>query len=77
MKSKHIERKLWYEDNGRVTTTEADALQRSEPLIVLGEAGMGKTSLLRWIARSPGYVLCSGQVISDTTIGSFAAIMRS
>jgi hypothetical protein len=61
MKSKHIERKLWYEDNGRVTTTQAEALQRSEPLIILGEAGMGKTSLLRWIARSPDYVLCTAR----------------
>jgi hypothetical protein len=61
MKSKHIERKLWYEDNGRVTTTQTDALQRSEPLIILGEAGMGKTSLLRWIARCPGYVLCTAR----------------
>jgi hypothetical protein len=61
MESKHIERKLWYEDNGRVITTQAEALQRSEPLIILGEAGMGKTSLLRWIARSPGYVLCAAR----------------
>jgi len=61
MKSKHIERKLWYDDNGRVTTSQDEVLQRSEPLIVLGEAGMGKTSLLRWIARSPGYVLCAAR----------------
>jgi len=61
MKSKHIERKLWYEDNGRVTTTQAETLQRSEPLIILGEAGMGKTSLLHWIARSPDYVLCTAR----------------
>jgi hypothetical protein len=61
MENEHIERKLWYEDNGRVTVNQADALQRLEPLIILGEAGMGKTALLRWIARSPGYVLCTAR----------------
>lgn len=39
MKSKHVERKPWYEDNGRIITTQAGILQRSEPLIIIGEAG--------------------------------------
>lgn len=40
---------------------QADLLTRTEPLVVLGEAGMGKSHLLEWIATSPGYAFCTAR----------------
>lgn len=57
-----IERTLWYDDaKGRVTLKQTDLHTRTEPLIVLGEAGMGKTTLLKWLADAPGYVFCAAR----------------
>lgn len=57
-----LERKLWYETPiERVTVHQADLLTRMEPLVVLGEAGMGKSHLLEWIAASPGHALCTAR----------------
>lgn len=57
-----IERTLWYNDtNGRVSLKQADLRTRIEPLVVLGEAGMGKTTLLKWLANAPGFVFCTAR----------------
>lgn len=51
-----LARTLWYDDNGQPRTLAQDQLlTRSESLVVLGEAGMGKTELMRWLGRNPGY----------------------
>jgi len=57
-----IERTLWYEaQDGRTILPQGDLLKRSEPLVVLGEAGMGKSYLLEWVAMSPGHSRCTAR----------------
>jgi len=53
-----IERTLWYATaEGRTYLRQADLRTRTEPLVILGEAGMGKTTLLEWLADAPGFSL--------------------
>jgi hypothetical protein len=59
-------RTLWHQDDSdivEVAHTELDALFRADnrPLIVLGEAGMGKTELLRWFAETHRYSTVTAQ----------------
>ncbi len=42
-------------DGKRQFLDQAHLAARSEPLVVLGEAGMGKTTLLRELGKVPGY----------------------
>jgi hypothetical protein len=62
MVSEIIERTLWYEaKNGRAELPQGDLCKRTEPLVILGEAGMGKSYLLEWLATSPGYTRCTAR----------------
>lgn len=57
-----IERTLWYEtQNDRATLTQGELRERTEPLLILGEAGMGKSHLLEWLADAPGYAHCTAR----------------
>lgn len=57
-----IERTLVQQDkNGQVELKQASIFDRSEPIAILGEAGMGKTELLTWIGETPGYVYCTAR----------------
>lgn len=57
-----VERKLWYMSDGSRTELTQSALHaRTEPLVILGEAGMGKSHLLEWLASFPGYALCKAR----------------
>lgn len=57
-----IERTLWYEaQNGRAELPQGDLRKRTEPLVILGEAGMGKSHLLEWLATSPVYARCTAR----------------
>lgn len=57
-----IARKLWYEANGeRVFLTQSEIAGRTESLIILGEAGMGKSFLLEWLAQSPHFAFCTAR----------------
>jgi hypothetical protein len=57
-----IERTLWHETpTERVIVRQTDLLQREEPLVILGEAGMGKSRLLEWMATSPNYAFCTAR----------------
>lgn len=57
-----IERTLWYEArDGRAKMSQWDLLKRVEPLVILGEAGMGKSHLLEWLATFPGYSRCTAR----------------
>lgn len=57
-----IERKLWYStSSGRDELAQAELCKRAEPLVILGEAGMGKSRLLEWLATSPEYALCNAR----------------
>lgn len=55
-----IERTLWYEERKEeIVLTQGDLKDKTQPLIVLGEAGMGKSQLLNWLCEDPRYALCS------------------
>ena len=57
-----VERTLWYEtQNGRAMLSECELHHRTEPLLILGEAGMGKSHLLKWLASAPGYAHCTAR----------------
>lgn len=60
--SRFVERTLWCDTNdGRTRVNQSALRARTEPLVILGEAGMGKTSLLDWIAEAPGYARCTAR----------------
>ncbi|WP_161598972.1 NACHT domain-containing protein [Aidingimonas lacisalsi] len=55
----YFSRKLWFSSqNGQHQLDQDDLLKRSEPVIVLGEAGMGKTELLRELGKKDGNAFC-------------------
>lgn len=57
-----IKRTLWCETrDGRTNLPQDDLLKRTESLVILGEAGMGKSHLLDWLAASPGYSYCTAR----------------
>lgn len=57
-----IERNLWYlHDGQRITLDQADLITRTESLVILGEAGMGKSHLLRWLAKFPECAFCTAR----------------
>jgi hypothetical protein len=62
MASTSIERTLWYETHdGRAELKQAQLRTQTRPLVILGEAGMGKSHLLEWLADAPGYALCTAR----------------
>ncbi len=57
-----IKRMLWHEiGDKRVTVPQTDLRDRPESLVILGEAGMGKSHLLEWLSTLPGYSLCTAR----------------
>ena len=72
----YFHRRLWYVDNdGQHWLEQGDLLTRTEPLIVLGEPGMGKTELLKAIGSEHGNAFCRAtQLINrprpETLIGN-------
>lgn len=68
MAIKYIERMLWYEtDNGVVEIPQSQLLGRAECLVILGEAGMGKTSLLEQFSDKTGYACCKARTLIRST----------
>lgn len=57
-----IERTLWYQHGEvRLTLRQAELATRTEPLLILGEAGMGKSHLLAWLTKLPGCAFCTAR----------------
>ena len=55
-----IKRRLWRETkDGRVELRQDDLSNFAEPLVILGEAGMGKSHLLEWLADYSDYAYCT------------------
>ena len=74
-----IPRTFWYDtEDDRLELHQAELLDRKEPLIILGEAGMGKSHLLEQLAQSDTCVFCTARkliasqrpenIIGDATI---------
>lgn len=76
-----IERTLWYLHKGqRATLRQADLIARTEPLVILGEAGMGKSHLLRRLAELSDYSFCTarqlvGRANPRSLLGSAAVLV--
>lgn len=72
----YLRRRLWYADKDGQHWLEQDDLRaRAEPVVVLGEPGMGKTELLKAIGREDGHAFCRAtQLINrlrpETLIGN-------
>lgn len=62
-----IPRTLWYEADGgsRKTLSQSSLLGRREPMVILGEPGMGKTELLLWFKQQPGYAYCTARELNN------------
>lgn len=61
-----LPRRLWHETKeGRCFTEQAALIGRREPLIILGEPGMGKTELLRWLGQQPGHAYCTARQLRN------------
>lgn len=71
----YLRRRLWYVDkDGQHWLDQDDLLARAEPVIVLGEPGMGKTELLKAIAGEDDNAFCRAtqlinRVRPETLIG--------
>lgn len=58
----YFQRKLWFADqNGQHQLKQDDLLMRREPIVVLGEPGMGKTELLKELSAKDGNAFCRAQ----------------
>jgi hypothetical protein len=61
-----LPRQLRHEtENGRVIFEQAALIRRREPVVILGEAGMGKTELLTWLGNQPGYAYCTARQLKN------------
>ena len=62
-----IKRTLWYESSeGRTELSQNNLCSRTEPLVILAEAGMGKSRLLEWLATSPDYSRCTARKLTNS-----------
>lgn len=61
----HIPRTFWFDTDGgeRQSIHERELLERPEPLVVLGEPGMGKSQVLAQLAKKAGLKLYTAQQI--------------
>lgn len=61
-----LPRRLWHETaEGRVFIEQAALIGRQEPLIILGEPGMGKTALLKWLGCQPRHAYCTARQLKN------------
>src|SRR5687767_2119570 len=61
-----LPRRLWHEtEKGHLSIEQAALIGRREPLIILGEPGMGKTQLLKWLEDQPGYAYCTARQLKN------------
>ena len=62
-----LQRRLWYIEQRETVEVDQDFLKRdSRPLILLGEAGMGKSTLLRQLEDATGFALCTARKVLVT-----------
>ena len=57
-----IPRTLWYQfDDTQKKISQHEILEITNSLVILGEAGMGKSSLLEWIGNLENYAYCTAR----------------
>lgn len=63
----NLNRTLWYEDRDKTIEVETSFLSQSvSSLVILGEAGMGKTTLLSALAAEMGWPICTARKLINT-----------
>jgi hypothetical protein len=76
-----IPRTFWYDtEDKRLELHQAELLGREEPLIILGEAGMGKSHLLKQLAQSDTCAFCTARKLitsqrPETIIGNATTLV--
>ncbi|WP_340680719.1 hypothetical protein [Paraglaciecola sp.] len=64
----YIQRTLWFEtEKGNTELTQEQLSIRDESLVILGDAGMGKTELLKQLTKSQNYVHCTARKLIAST----------
>ncbi len=64
----YLKRRLWFADkDGQHWLDQDDLLARGEPVVVLGEPGMGKTELLSTIGHEDGNAFCRATQLINRT----------
>ena len=62
-----LPRTLWFEDSDeRRTLSQSELLGRPECVVVLGEAGMGKTELMLWLGTQPAYTYVTARKLKNS-----------
>ena len=62
-----LRRKLWYQDRREIVNVDQDFLQTdTRSLIVLGEAGMGKSTLLLGLKDIEGFSVCTARKLINS-----------
>ncbi|MCH7338021.1 NACHT domain-containing protein [Acinetobacter higginsii] len=57
-----LKRTLWYQDKDEHKILSQDELlTKKNPLVIVGEAGMGKSSLLEWLGSLENYAYCTAR----------------
>lgn len=67
MNEQILPRKLWYTNlRERISVNQSFLQTELRPLVVLGEAGMGKSTLLAQLADVEGYAFCNARKLINT-----------
>lgn len=62
MENSYIPRTLWFTENNQPREiSQAELFTETRSLVILGEAGMGKTQLLKSLGKHPGYAYCTAK----------------
>lgn len=67
-----IPRTLWYQtDDTKKKVSQHGILGITNPLVIVGEAGMGKSSLLEWLGNLENYAYCTANQLLNRVNPSF------
>lgn len=62
MENSYIPRTLWFTENNQPKEiSQAELFTETRSLVILGEAGMGKTQLLKSLGKHPDYAYCTAK----------------
>lgn len=62
MENSYIPRTLWFTENNQPREiSQAELFTETRSLVILGEAGMGKTQLLKSLCKHPDYAYCTAK----------------
>jgi hypothetical protein len=57
-----LKRTLWYQDkDNHMLVAQEELTQKISPLVIVGEAGMGKSCLLEWLGSLESYSYCTAR----------------